>query len=71
MKIWFFSLLLCTVALSWQPSAKADEDRHDHDWNDPYWHQNHYGYWHGQRGYWKHHHHHHEFIQMGPVTIER
>jgi hypothetical protein len=51
--------------------ARADEDRRDHDWNDGYWHQNQYGYWHGERGYWERHHHKHTFIQVGPVTIEK
>ncbi|MBV9490049.1 MAG: hypothetical protein JO069_10045 [Verrucomicrobia bacterium] len=70
MRTWAFYLLSLAAAPCWQPTAKADEDRRDHDWNDSYWHEHHYGYWHGQRGYWKHHHHHHDFIQVGPVTIE-
>jgi hypothetical protein len=52
-------------------TAMADEDRRDRDWNDPYWREHHYGYWHGERGYWRHHHHHHEFIKVGPVTVEK
>ena len=24
-----------------------------YNWNDPYWHTHKYGYWNGQRGYWK------------------
>jgi hypothetical protein len=47
-----------------------DEDRRDHDWNDEYWHHEHYGYWQGERGYWQYHHHKHQFIRVGPVTIE-
>jgi hypothetical protein len=25
----------------------------NYNWNDPYWHTHKYGYWKGQRGYWK------------------
>jgi hypothetical protein len=49
----------------------ADDDRSDHNWNDEYWHHQHYGYWHGERGYWHTHHHNHEFIRVGPVTVEK
>ncbi|MEA3146092.1 MAG: hypothetical protein QOE88_1775 [Verrucomicrobiota bacterium] len=52
-------------------SAMADDDRADHNWNDEYWHHQHYGYWHGERGYWHTHHHNHEFIRVGPVTVEK
>jgi hypothetical protein len=24
-----------------------------YNWNDPYWHTHKYGYWHGQKGYWR------------------
>ena len=27
-------------------SAMADDDRADHNWNDEYWHHQHYAYWH-------------------------
>jgi hypothetical protein len=52
-------------------TALGDEDRRDHDWNDGYWHHDHYGYWHGERGHWRYHHHRHEFIRVGPLTIEQ
>ena len=42
------------------------EDRRDHDWNDEYWHHHHYGYWHGERGYWRYRDHKHEFIRISP-----
>jgi hypothetical protein len=51
-------------------TASADDNHRDHDWNDNYWHHNHYGSWHGKRGYWRYHEHHHEFVQIGPLTIE-
>src|SRR5262249_56143854 len=44
----------------------AHEDHRDHDWNDEYWHHHHYGYWHGERGYWRYRDHKHEFIRVGP-----
>jgi hypothetical protein len=47
-------------------TALGYEDRRDHDWNDDYWHHHHYGYWHGERGYWRYHDHKHEFIRVGP-----
>jgi hypothetical protein len=52
-------------------TAMADEDHGDHNWNDQYWHHEHYGYWHGERGYWHTHHHSHEFVRVGPVVIEK
>jgi len=51
-------------------TALADEDHHDHSWNDEYWHHQQYGYWHGERGHWEYHHHRHVFVHVGPVTIE-
>lgn len=59
--------LVLAVAGSVVGVALADEDRRDHEWNDDYWHHHHYGYWHGERGYWRYHHHKHEFIQAGPA----
>jgi porin len=61
-------LALLVVGLITGPSviALAQDDRRDHDWNDEYWHHNHYGYWHGERGYWSYHDHKYEFIRVGP-----
>jgi hypothetical protein len=50
-------------------TALADEDHRDHNWDDDYWHHEHYGYWHGDRGYWTYHHHKHVWIHVGPVTV--
>ena len=47
-------------------TAFAYDDRRDHDWNDEYWHHHHYGYWHGERGYWRYYDHKHEFVRVGP-----
>ena len=71
MKKLLLSLSLIGLFVSTSFPAVADEDHREHDWNDGYWHHEHYGYWHGERGYWRTHHHHHEFIQVGPVTIEK
>jgi hypothetical protein len=71
MKKLLLSLGLIGLFVGTSLPAVADEDHRDHDWNDGYWHHEHYGYWHGERGYWRTHHHHHEFIQVGPVTIEK
>ena len=46
-------------------TALAYDDHRDHDWNDEYWHHHHYGYWHGERGYWRYHDGKHEFIRVG------
>jgi porin len=50
-------------------TAFAHEDRRDHDWNDDYWHHRHYGYWHGERGYWRYYDHKHEFIRVVPDVV--
>jgi hypothetical protein len=52
-------------------TALADDNHRDHNWNDDYWHHERYGYWHGERGYWRNYHHKHEFIRVGPLTIEK
>jgi hypothetical protein len=44
-------------------------DRSDHDWNDEYWHNHHYGYWHSHRGYWTVRRHHHQFVPAD-VNVE-
>ena len=82
MKKLFLALAVIGSVVGTSLTAIADDDHRDHDgiidddhrnrdWNDEYWHHEHYGYWHGERGYWRYHHHKHEFIQVGPVTIEK
>lgn len=71
MKKIFVALVVLGSFVGTSLTAMADQDRRDHDWNDDYWHHEHYGYWHGERGYWRYHHHKHEFIRVGPVTIEK
>jgi hypothetical protein len=71
MKKLFVALVVLGSFVGTSLTAMADEDRRDHDWNDDYWHHEHYGYWHGEHGYWRYHRHKHEFIRVGPVTIEK
>jgi hypothetical protein len=62
----FIALLVTGLVIGASPTALAYDDRRDHDWSDEYWHHHHYGYWHGERGYWRYHNHKHEFIRVGP-----
>ena len=71
MKKLYLALVVVGSFVGTSLTAMADEDQRDHDWNDQYWHHEHYGYWHGERGYWHTSHHKHEFIKVGPVTIEK
>jgi hypothetical protein len=71
MKKLFLAIAVIGSVVGTSLTAMADEDHRDRDWNDDYWHHEHYGYWHGERGYWRYHHHHHEFVRIGPVTIEQ
>ena len=62
----FPALLVVGLVIGASVIALAQDDRRDHDWNDEYWHENHYGYWHGERGYWQYRDHKHEFIRVRP-----
>ena len=66
MKKLLLALLALGSVLGPPLTALAYEDRRDHDWNDEYWHHHHYGYWHGERGYWRYRDHKHEFVRVGP-----
>ena len=66
MKKLFLALLLLGAVIGPSVIAFAQDDRRDHDWNDEYWHHHHYGYWHGERGYWAYRDHKHEFIRVRP-----
>ena len=66
MKKLVLALLVLGLLIGTSLKAPAYEDRRDHDWNDDYWHHHHYGYWHGERGYWRYYDHKHEFIGVGP-----
>jgi hypothetical protein len=66
MKKLFPALLVLAMVIGTSVIALAQDDRRDHDWNDEYWRENHYGYWHGERGYWQYRDHKHVFIQVRP-----
>ena len=53
MKKLFLALVVLGLISGTSLTAFPYEDRRDHDWNDEYWHHHHYGYWHGERGYWR------------------
>ena len=66
MKKLFLALLMLSLITGPSSIALAQDDRRDHDWNDEYWRHEHYGYWHGERGYWQYRDHKHEFIRVTP-----
>ena len=66
MKKLFLVLLVLGLVIGTSLTGLAQDDRRDHDWNDEYWHHHHYGYWHGERGYWVYRNHQHEFIRVSP-----
>ena len=66
MKKLFLVLLVAGLVTGPSGRALAQDDRRDHDWNDEYWRHEHYGYWHGKRGYWVDRDHKHEFIRVTP-----
>jgi hypothetical protein len=70
MKRFILAAAITASVIGTSLTALADDHR-DRDWNEPYWKHEHYGYWHGERGYWRNYHHHHEFIRVGPLTIEK
>jgi hypothetical protein len=61
-------ILLLTVALFGTVFAASESAKaatvviEDSNWDSPYWHHHHYGYWHHQRGYWAVRHGHHVWV---------
>jgi hypothetical protein len=53
MKSLVLALALFGAVISPQKSDAATVVQTNHDWNDPYWHTHKYGYWNGQKGYWR------------------
>jgi len=47
------ALFATVLAAAPQKAAAATVVHTNYNWNDPYWNTHKYGYWHGQRGYWK------------------
>ena len=66
MKKLFLALPVLGSVIGTLLTVLAYQDRRNHDWNDDYWHHHHYGYWHGERGYWRYRDHKHELIRVGP-----
>jgi porin len=66
MKKLLLALVVLGSAINTSLTAPPYEDHRDHDWNDEYWHHHHYGYWHGERGYWRYRDNKHEFIGVSP-----
>ncbi|MGH9515297.1 MAG: carbohydrate porin [Terriglobales bacterium] len=66
MKKLFLALSALGSVIGTSFTAFGYEDRRDHNWDDEYWHHHHYGYWHGERGYWRSYDHEHEFTRVGP-----
>jgi hypothetical protein len=52
MKSLVLALALFGAVISPQKSP-AQTVVQNHSWNDPYWHTHKYGYWNGQKGYWR------------------
>jgi hypothetical protein len=44
MKRLFLALAVIGSVVGSSLTAMANDDRRDHDWNDEYWHHEHYGY---------------------------
>lgn len=66
MKKLVLAFLVSVFVIRASTIALAQDDRRDHDWNDEYWRHEHYGYWHGERGYWQYRGHEHVFIPVSP-----
>ena len=45
--------LFGTVIAGPQRADAATVVYKSYNWNDPYWHTHKYGYWNGQKGYWR------------------
>jgi hypothetical protein len=65
MKTLIRTLALFGAVFAAAPGAKAETVVvHEYNWDHPYWHHHHYGYWHHQRGYWAYQHGAHVFISV-------
>jgi hypothetical protein len=54
MKTLLLIFALGTMAAAPQESKAAGTAvRSNYNWDDDYWHTHKYGYWHGQKGYWR------------------
>jgi hypothetical protein len=65
MKSFVFALVLLATVTAMSPIAKAATVVvQEYNWDHPYWHHHHYGYWHHHRGYWAYRHGEHIFITV-------
>jgi hypothetical protein len=46
----FLALVATGSVVGTSLTALAYDNRRDHGWDETYWHHEHYGYWHGERG---------------------
>jgi hypothetical protein len=65
MKTLFLVLLILGAVIGGTAVTKAETVVvKEYNWDHPYWHQHHYGYWHHHRGYWAYRHGEHVFITV-------
>jgi hypothetical protein len=65
MRTFVFALALLGTFIAVSPLARsATVVVQEYNWDHPYWHHHHYGYWHHHRGYWVYRHGAHVFINV-------
>jgi hypothetical protein len=65
MKTLFFGLGVIGVVIGGTSVSKAETVViKEYNWDNPYWHHHHYGYWRHHRGYWAYRHGEHVFITI-------
>lgn len=65
MKSLFLAVLIIASGICGLSSSKAATVvMQEYNWDHPYWHHHHYGYWHHHRGYWGYRHGEHIFINV-------
>ena len=65
MKLLVFALVLLGTSIALSPIATAATVVvQEYNWDHPYWHTHHYGYWHHHRGYWVYRHDEHIFVTV-------
>jgi hypothetical protein len=65
MKKSIFAVLLLASALCMTSFVEAATVTvQEYNWDHPYWHHHHYGYWRHHRGYWAYRHGEHVFINV-------
>jgi hypothetical protein len=65
MKTLFLALVISGAAIGGTlPTKAATVVITEYNWDHPYWHHHHYGYWHHHRGYWAYRHGEHIFVTI-------